>query len=151
MLFVYLQKAASPPVDNTGANQTSASTDMLMDPALIIKDRPVSVSQNMRGWDELGWCQLVNADLHLKHIRNQNGHIDLEVCCNRILKCAFVSFTPCCLVRGRRWGTRLLWCQTNLWLLLKSFKWASQIISLSLRETSLSFLTALLLLFPLEF
>lgn len=27
--------------------------------------------------------------------------------------------------RERRWGTRLLWCQTNLWLLLKSFRWAS--------------------------
>ncbi|XP_070819776.1 LETM1 domain-containing protein LETM2, mitochondrial [Chaetodon trifascialis] len=36
-----LEKATPPPVENTGANPTSASTDMLADPALIIKDRPV--------------------------------------------------------------------------------------------------------------
>ncbi|XP_041793898.1 LETM1 domain-containing protein LETM2, mitochondrial [Chelmon rostratus] len=36
-----LEKAAPPPVENTEANPTSASTDMLSDPALIIKDRPV--------------------------------------------------------------------------------------------------------------
>ncbi|KAG8011811.1 LETM1 domain-containing protein LETM2, partial [Nibea albiflora] len=36
-----LEKAPLPPVENTGANATSVSTDMLADPALIIKDRPV--------------------------------------------------------------------------------------------------------------
>lgn len=37
-----LEKATPPPpADNTGANTTSVSTDMLTDPALIIKDRPV--------------------------------------------------------------------------------------------------------------
>ncbi|XP_019120042.1 LETM1 domain-containing protein LETM2, mitochondrial isoform X1 [Larimichthys crocea] len=36
-----LEKAPPPPVENTGANATSVSTDMLADPALIIKDRPV--------------------------------------------------------------------------------------------------------------
>ncbi|XP_044050977.1 LETM1 domain-containing protein LETM2, mitochondrial [Siniperca chuatsi] len=36
-----LEKAATPPAENTGANTTSVSTDMLADPALIIKDRPV--------------------------------------------------------------------------------------------------------------
>ncbi|XP_029295820.1 LETM1 domain-containing protein LETM2, mitochondrial isoform X2 [Cottoperca gobio] len=36
-----LEKATPPPVENTGANTTSVSTDMLADPALIIKDRPV--------------------------------------------------------------------------------------------------------------
>lgn len=36
-----LEKATPPPVENTGANVTSVSTDMLKDPALIIKDRPV--------------------------------------------------------------------------------------------------------------
>ena len=42
--FVFiLQKATPPPpADSTGANTTSVSTDMLTDPALIIKDRPVS-------------------------------------------------------------------------------------------------------------
>lgn len=53
--------------------------------------------------------------------------------------------------RGRRWGTRLLWCQTNLWLLLKSFRWASKIISLSFRETSLSFFPLFCCCFSLEF
>uniref|UniRef100_A0A3P8TH89 Leucine zipper and EF-hand containing transmembrane protein 2 n=1 Tax=Amphiprion percula TaxID=161767 RepID=A0A3P8TH89_AMPPE len=33
--------AAPPPVENSGANTPSVSTDMLADPALIIKDRPV--------------------------------------------------------------------------------------------------------------
>lgn len=36
-----LEKATPPPVENTGANTTSVSADMLADPALIIKDRPV--------------------------------------------------------------------------------------------------------------
>ncbi|XP_073322093.1 LETM1 domain-containing protein LETM2, mitochondrial [Pagrus major] len=37
-----LEKATPPPpADNTGANTTSVNTDMLTDPALIIKDRPV--------------------------------------------------------------------------------------------------------------
>ncbi|GLD54211.1 LETM1 domain-containing protein LETM2, mitochondrial [Lates japonicus] len=36
-----IEKATPPPVENTGANTTSVSTDMLADPALIIKDRPV--------------------------------------------------------------------------------------------------------------
>lgn len=36
-----LEKAAPPPVENTGANSTSVSSDMLADPARIIKDRPV--------------------------------------------------------------------------------------------------------------
>lgn len=36
-----LEKATPPPVENTGAHATSVSTDMLADPALIIKDRPV--------------------------------------------------------------------------------------------------------------
>ncbi|XP_070760197.1 LETM1 domain-containing protein LETM2, mitochondrial [Enoplosus armatus] len=36
-----LEKATPPPVENTGANTTSVSPDMLADPALIIKDRPV--------------------------------------------------------------------------------------------------------------
>uniref|UniRef100_A0A3Q1GSI9 Leucine zipper-EF-hand containing transmembrane protein 2 n=1 Tax=Acanthochromis polyacanthus TaxID=80966 RepID=A0A3Q1GSI9_9TELE len=34
--------AAPPPVENPGANTPSVSTDMLADPALVIKDRPVS-------------------------------------------------------------------------------------------------------------
>lgn len=42
VLFLFLQKATPPPADNTGANTTSVTTDMLTDPALIIKDRPVS-------------------------------------------------------------------------------------------------------------
>lgn len=36
-----LEKATPPPAENTGANTTSVSTDMLTDPALIIHDRPV--------------------------------------------------------------------------------------------------------------
>ncbi|XP_071339324.1 LETM1 domain-containing protein LETM2, mitochondrial [Trachinotus anak] len=36
-----LEKATPPPAENTGANTASVSTDMLADPALIIKDRPV--------------------------------------------------------------------------------------------------------------
>ncbi|XP_070689934.1 LETM1 domain-containing protein LETM2, mitochondrial [Pempheris klunzingeri] len=36
-----LEKATPPPVENAGANTTSVSTDMLADPALIIKDRPI--------------------------------------------------------------------------------------------------------------
>ncbi|XP_031161217.1 LETM1 domain-containing protein LETM2, mitochondrial [Sander lucioperca] len=36
-----LEKATPPPVENTGTNTTLLSTDMLADPALIIKDRPV--------------------------------------------------------------------------------------------------------------
>lgn len=36
-----LEKATPPPVENTGANTTPVTSDMLADPALIIKDRPV--------------------------------------------------------------------------------------------------------------
>ncbi|KAA8592678.1 hypothetical protein FQN60_018133 [Etheostoma spectabile] len=36
-----LEKATPPPVENTGTNTTLVSTDMLADPAVIIKDRPV--------------------------------------------------------------------------------------------------------------
>ncbi|XP_056232323.1 LETM1 domain-containing protein LETM2, mitochondrial [Seriola aureovittata] len=36
-----LEKATPPPAENTGANTSPVSTDMLADPALIIKDRPV--------------------------------------------------------------------------------------------------------------
>lgn len=36
-----LEKAPPPPVENAGANVTSVSTDMLADPALIIKERRV--------------------------------------------------------------------------------------------------------------
>ncbi|KAM7391351.1 hypothetical protein PAMP_022047 [Pampus punctatissimus] len=36
-----LEKATPPPVENTGTKTTSVSTDMLVDPALIIKDRAV--------------------------------------------------------------------------------------------------------------
>ncbi|KAM6945297.1 LETM1 domain-containing protein LETM2, mitochondrial [Lycodopsis pacificus] len=36
-----LEKCTPPPAENTGVNTTSVSADMLTDPALIIKDRPV--------------------------------------------------------------------------------------------------------------
>ncbi|CAJ1069135.1 LETM1 domain-containing protein LETM2%2C mitochondrial [Xyrichtys novacula] len=36
-----LEKSTPPPVENTGANTTTVSTDMLADPAIIIKDRQV--------------------------------------------------------------------------------------------------------------
>uniref|UniRef100_UPI0037E76AD2 LETM1 domain-containing protein LETM2, mitochondrial n=1 Tax=Semicossyphus pulcher TaxID=241346 RepID=UPI0037E76AD2 len=36
-----LEKSTPPPVESTGANTTSVTTDMLADPALIIKERPV--------------------------------------------------------------------------------------------------------------
>lgn len=36
--------------------------------------------------------------------------------------CPIFLFCVCC--RWRSYGTRHLWCQTNLWLLLKSFRWA---------------------------
>lgn len=42
VLLLFLQKATPPSVENKGANTTSVGTDMLADPALIIKDRPVS-------------------------------------------------------------------------------------------------------------
>lgn len=37
-----LQKAATPPAENPGANTASVGPDVLTDPAAIIKDRPVS-------------------------------------------------------------------------------------------------------------
>ncbi|XP_060894605.1 LETM1 domain-containing protein LETM2, mitochondrial [Labrus mixtus] len=36
-----LEKATPPPVENTGANSTSVTTDMLVDPAIIMKERQV--------------------------------------------------------------------------------------------------------------
>lgn len=41
-LLVGLQKVAAPPEENPGANTVPVSSDRLADPALIIKDRPVS-------------------------------------------------------------------------------------------------------------
>lgn len=41
-MFLFLQKATPPPMENKGANTTSVGTDMLADTAVIIKDRPVS-------------------------------------------------------------------------------------------------------------
>lgn len=44
VLLSYLMQKATPSVENTGTS--SVNGDMLVDPALIIKDRPVSVLQN---------------------------------------------------------------------------------------------------------
>ncbi|XP_068559783.1 LETM1 domain-containing protein LETM2, mitochondrial isoform X2 [Cebidichthys violaceus] len=42
-----LEKSTPPPAENTGANTTSVSTDMLADPALIIKDRPAKAATEL--------------------------------------------------------------------------------------------------------